>query len=184
MIGVVHYRSHLAKPLTDKDTIVLSDFDNKTGEPVFDDALKQGLAIQLEQSPFLSLVSEQRIRQTLQLMGQPPETRVTSEIARELCERAGGAAEVEGSIATLGSQYLLALKAVNCRTGDTVGREQSTSEDKGQVLTRWERSPSHFAANSASPSPQFRDTIRRWSRPPLAPLTPSRHTVWDSRRKI
>ena len=101
---------------------------------MFDDALKQGLAIQLEQSPFLSLVSEQRIRQTLQLMGQPPETRVTSGIARELCERAGGAAEVEGSIATLGSQYLLALKAVNCRTGDTVGREQSTSEDKGQVL--------------------------------------------------
>ena len=135
VIGVAHYRSHRAKPLTDKDTIVLSDFDNKTGEPVFDDALKQGLAIQLEQSPFLSLVSEQRIRQTLQLMGQPPEARVTSEIARELCERAGGAAEVEGSIATLGSQYLLALRAVNCRTGDTVGREQSTSEDKGQVLT-------------------------------------------------
>ena len=135
VIGVAHYRSHRAKPLTDKDTIVLSDFDNKTGEPVFDDALKQGLAIQLEQSPFLSLVSEQRIRQTLQLMGQPPEARVTSEIARELCERAGGAAEVEGSIATLGSQYLLALKAVNCRTGNTVGREQSTSEDKGQVLT-------------------------------------------------
>lgn len=134
-IGVSYYRSHQAKPLTDKDTIVLSDFDNKTGEPVFDDALKQGLAIQFEQSPFLSLVSEQRIRQTLQLMGQPPETRVTSGIARELCERAGGAAEVEGSIATLGSQYLLALKAVNCRTGDTVGREQSTSEDKGQVLT-------------------------------------------------
>jgi tetratricopeptide (TPR) repeat protein len=134
-IGVAQYRSHRAKPLTDKDTIVLSDFDNKTGEPVFDDALKQGLAIQLEQSPFLSLVSEQRIRQTLQLMGQPPEARVTSEIARELCERAGGAAEVEGSIATLGSQYLLALKAVNCRTGNTVGREQSTSEDKGQVLT-------------------------------------------------
>jgi eukaryotic-like serine/threonine-protein kinase len=133
-IGAAYYRSHQARPLTNKDTIVLSDFDNKTGEPVFDDALKQGLAIQLEQSPFLSLVSEQRIRQTLQLMGQPPETRVTSGIARELCERAGGAAEVEGSIATLGGQYLLALKAVNCRTGDTVGREQSTSEDRGQVL--------------------------------------------------
>jgi eukaryotic-like serine/threonine-protein kinase len=133
--GLGYYRLHRVKPLTDKDTIVLSDFDNKTGEPVFDDALKQGLAIQLEQSPFLSLISEQRIRQTLQLMGQPPETPVTSGIARELCERAGGAAEVEGSIATLGSQYLLALKAVNCRTGDTVGREQSTSQNKSEVLT-------------------------------------------------
>ena len=132
--GLGYYRLHRVKPLTDKDTIVLSDFDNKTGEPVFDDALKQGLAIQLEQSPFLSLISEQRIQQTLQLMGQPPETPVTSGIVRELCERAGGAAEVEGSIVTLGSQYLLALKAVNCRTGDTMGREQSTSQNKSEVL--------------------------------------------------
>jgi eukaryotic-like serine/threonine-protein kinase len=132
--GRLYYRSRQTKPLTDKDTIVLSDFDNKTGDPVFDDALKQGLAIQLEQSPFLSLVSDQRIRQTLRLMGQSPDARVTSEMAQELCQRADGSAEVEGSIATLGNQYLLALKAVNCRTGDSVGREQSTSDDKSQVL--------------------------------------------------
>jgi eukaryotic-like serine/threonine-protein kinase len=132
--GRLYYRSRQAKPLTDKDTIVLSDFDNKTGDPVFDDALKQGLAIQLEQSPFLSLISEQRIRQTLRLMGQSPDARVTPEMAQELCQRAQGSAEVEGSIATLGNQYLLALKAVNCRTGESVGREQSTSADKSQVL--------------------------------------------------
>ena len=114
---------------------MLADFVNSTGEPVFDDALKQGLAIQLEQSPFLSLVSEQRIRQTLRLMGQSPDAKLTPEIAREVCERAGAAAEVDGSIAMLGSQYVLSLKSVNCRTGDTLGREQVTVEDKKHVLS-------------------------------------------------
>jgi eukaryotic-like serine/threonine-protein kinase len=134
VIGGAYYRSHRARPLTDKDTIVLSDFDNKTGEPVFDDALKQGLAVQLEQSPFLSLVSEQRIRQALRLMGQSPDARVTPQMARELCQRAEGSADVEGSIAMLGSEYVLGLKAVNCHTGDILGREQITSEDKSHVL--------------------------------------------------
>jgi eukaryotic-like serine/threonine-protein kinase len=128
------YRQHSATPLTEKDTLVLADFANTTGDAVFDDALKQGLAIQLEQSPFLSLVSEQRVRQTLSLMGQSLDVRVTPEIARDLCQRAGGTATVEGSIALLGSQYVLALKAVNCNTGDILGREQITSEDKSQVL--------------------------------------------------
>ena len=121
--------------LTDKDTIVVSDFDNKTGDSVFDDTLKQGLAVQLEQSPFLSLVSEQRIRQAMQLMGQSPDARVTHEMAQELCQRVEGAAAVEGSIAMLGSQYVLALQAVNCRTGDILGREQVTAEDKSHVLS-------------------------------------------------
>jgi eukaryotic-like serine/threonine-protein kinase len=134
VIGGLYYRSHRARPLTDKDTIVLSDFDNKTGEPVFDDALKQGLAIQLEQSPFLSLVSEQRIRQALRLMGQPPDARVISQVARDLCQRVEGSADVEGSIAMLGNEYVLGLKAVNCQTGDILGREQITSEDKSHVL--------------------------------------------------
>jgi serine/threonine protein kinase/Tfp pilus assembly protein PilF len=133
-IGGAYYRSHRTRPLTDKDTIVLSDFDNKTGEPVFDDALKQGLAIQLEQSPFLSLVSEQRIRQALRSMGQSPDARVTPQMAQELCQRAEGSADVEGSIAMLGSEYVLGLKAVNCHTGNILGREQITSEDKSHVL--------------------------------------------------
>ena len=126
--GVLYWRSHTSAKLGAKDTIVLADFTNTTGDAVFDDALKQGLAIQLEQSPFLSLASEQRIRQALQLMGQSPDARITPEIAQELCQRAEGAAEVEGSIAMLGSQYVLALKAVNCRTGEILGREQITSE--------------------------------------------------------
>jgi eukaryotic-like serine/threonine-protein kinase len=134
VIGGAYDRSHRARPLTNKDTIVLSDFDNKTGEPVFDDALKQGLAIQLEQSPFLSLVSEQRIRQALRLMGQPPDARVISQVAQELCQRVEGSADVEGSIAMLGNEYVLGLKAVNCQTGDILGREQITSEDKSHVL--------------------------------------------------
>jgi eukaryotic-like serine/threonine-protein kinase len=136
IIAAGSYWRHSHKPLklTDKDTIVLADFVNTTGEPVFDEALKQGLAIQLEQSPFLSLVSEQRIRQTLRMMGQPPDARLTPEMARELCQRAEGAAEVDGSIARLGSQYVLGLNAVNCSTGDILGREQITSGDKNHVL--------------------------------------------------
>jgi hypothetical protein len=131
----MYFRSHGARRLTDKDTIVLTDFDNKTGEPLFDDALKQGLAIQLEQSPFLSLVPEQRIRQALGLMGQPPDARLTAAIARDVCQRAGAAAEVEGSIAMLGSEYVLGLRALGCKTGDILAREQITSDDKSRVLS-------------------------------------------------
>jgi serine/threonine protein kinase len=133
-VGGWYWRSHKKSKLTDKDTIVLADFTNTTGEPVFDDALKQGVAVQLEQSPFLSLVSPQRVRQALRLMGQSAEVRVTPKIAQELCQRTEGTATVEGSIAALGSQYILALNAVNCHTGDMLGREQITCEDKTHVL--------------------------------------------------
>jgi eukaryotic-like serine/threonine-protein kinase len=132
--GWLFFGHRSAHALNEKDSVVLADFANTTGDAVFDDALKQGLAVELEQSPFLSLVSEQRIRDTLRLMGQSPDVRVTPAIARELCQRAEGAAEVEGSISMLGTQYVLGLKAVNCRTGDTMGREQIASEDKSQVL--------------------------------------------------
>src|SRR5262249_33126369 len=104
--------------LTDKDTIVLADFTNTTGDPVFDGALRQGLAVQLEQSPFLSIVSEQRIQQTLRLMAQPPDTRLTPDIAQQLCQRTEGAAVIDGSIAEIGTQYSLILKAVNCVSGE------------------------------------------------------------------
>ena len=116
--------------LTEKDTIVLADFTNTTGDPVFDGALRQGLAVQLAQSPFLSLVSEDQIRQTLRMMGQPAGARLTPEIARELCQRTGSAAVLEGSIASLGSQYVLGLKAVNCRTGDSLAEEQTKADAK------------------------------------------------------
>ena len=120
--------------LTDKDTIVLADFTNKTGDPVFDDTLRQGLAVQLEQSPFLSLISDERIRKTLALMDQPPDARLTADIAQGLCVRTASAAVLEGSIASLGSQYVLGLRAKNCTTGDILADEQTQAARKEDVL--------------------------------------------------
>jgi DNA-binding winged helix-turn-helix (wHTH) protein/tetratricopeptide (TPR) repeat protein len=134
--GAVAGWSLLRKPhvLTDKDTVVLAELTNTTGDPVFDGTLRQGLSVQLEQSPFLSLISEGRIQQTLRLMGQPPDARLTPEIARELCQRTGSAAVLDGSIATLGNQYVLGLKAVNCANGDVLAEEQATADSKEHVL--------------------------------------------------
>ena len=120
--GLLYLGSH--PKLTDKDTIVLADFINTTGDPVFDGTLRQGLAIQLEQSPFLSLISDERIQKALGLMGQPADARLTPRLAKEICERTGSAAVLEGSIASLGSQYVLGLRAKNCRTGDVLDEEQ------------------------------------------------------------
>ncbi len=120
--------------LTAKDTVVLADFTNSTGDSVFDGTLRQGMAVQLAQSPFLSLISDQRIEQTLRLMGRSADTRLTPEIAREICERTGSAVILEGSIAPLGSQYVLALRARNCRSGDTLDDEQVQAGKKEDVL--------------------------------------------------
>jgi len=120
--------------LTDKDTIVLADFTNTTGDPVFDGTLRQGLAVQLEQSPFLSLISEQRIVHTLSLMGQASDARLTPELAHEVCQRTASAAVLDGSIANLGSQYVLGLRAKNCRTGDVLDEEQVEVARKEDVL--------------------------------------------------
>jgi tetratricopeptide (TPR) repeat protein len=120
--------------LAEKDTIVLADFTNTTGDPVFDGTLRQGLSAQLEQSPFLSLISDQRIAQTLALMSQPKDARLTSGVAREVCQRTASAATIEGSISSLGTQYVLGLNAVNCRNGDLLAQEQVTANGKEQVL--------------------------------------------------
>jgi tetratricopeptide (TPR) repeat protein len=120
--------------LSDKDTIILADFTNTTGDPVFDGTLRQGMAVQLEQSPFLSLISEQRIQQTLRLMGQAADARLTPEVAREVCERTASAAVLDGSIANLGSQYVLGLRAKNCRTGEILDEEQVEVARKEDVL--------------------------------------------------
>jgi DNA-binding winged helix-turn-helix (wHTH) protein len=128
------YFSRKPHMLTDKDTVVLADFTNTTGDTVFDGTLRQGLSVQLEQSPFLSLISEERIKQTLGLMGQPPDARLTPDIARQLCERTQSAAVLEGSIASLGSQYVLGLRAVNCHSGDVLAEEQVTADSKEHVL--------------------------------------------------
>ncbi len=130
----LYYYSRQSKPLTDKDTIVLADFTNTTGDPVFDGTLRQGLASQLEQSPFLSLISDSRIAQTLALMSQPKDARLTPELGRQVGQRIGSAASIEGSISMLGSEYVVGLKAVNCRTGDLLAQEQVTANGKEQVL--------------------------------------------------
>jgi tetratricopeptide (TPR) repeat protein len=134
LAGGLYYRSHQTKPLTDKDTIVLADFTNSTGDPVFDETLRQGLASQLEQSPFLSLVSDSRIAQILTLMSQPKDARLTPQLARQVGQRIGSAGSIEGSISMLGSEYVVGLKAVNCRTGDLLAQEQVTANGKEQVL--------------------------------------------------
>jgi DNA-binding winged helix-turn-helix (wHTH) protein/tetratricopeptide (TPR) repeat protein len=121
-------------PLTEKDTIVISDFSNSTGDPVFDDTLKQGLAVQLAQSPFLAILSDEKVHSTLKLMGRPADERLTPDIARDLCQRAGGTAVIDGSIAKLGDAYVVGLNALDCRTGENLVREQTTSEDKKHVL--------------------------------------------------
>lgn len=131
---LAYFYAHRKPKLTDKDTIVLADFANTTGDPVFDGTLRQGLAVQLEQSPFLSLISDERIQQVLRLMDRPAEARLTPEIAREICERTGSAAILEGSIASLGSQYVLGLRAEDCRTGDVLDEEQVQAAKKEDVL--------------------------------------------------
>src|ERR1700722_12872296 len=137
---------HRTPKLTDKDTIVLADFINTSGDPVFDETLRQGLAVQLEQSPFLSLVSEERIQRTLSLMGQSAGARLTPQLAREICERTAGAAVLEGSIASLGSQYVLGLRARNCRNGDVLDEEQAQAARKEDVLNALSQIASKFRA--------------------------------------
>jgi tetratricopeptide (TPR) repeat protein len=126
------------------DTVVLADFTNSTGDPVFDEALRRGLAIQLEQSPFLSLISDQRIQHTLRLMGDSATARLTPDVARGVCERTDSAAVLEGSIAPLGSQYVLGLQARICATGEVLDREQVQAAKKEDVLNALSQIASRF----------------------------------------
>jgi tetratricopeptide (TPR) repeat protein/predicted Ser/Thr protein kinase len=130
--GYFHF--HRGPKLTEKDMIVLADFTNTTGDAVFDGTLRQGLTVQLEQSPFLSVVSEAHVQQTLKLMGQSSDAKLTSDVARELCQRTQSTAVLDGSIASLGSQYVLGIRATNCHTGDVLAEEQATANSKEQAL--------------------------------------------------
>jgi DNA-binding winged helix-turn-helix (wHTH) protein/tetratricopeptide (TPR) repeat protein len=142
LAGYLHFR--LAPKLTDKDTIVLADIANSTGDPVFDETLRQGLAVQLGQSPFLSLISDERIQQMLKLMAKPADTRLTPEVSREICERTSSAAVLDGSIASLGSQYVLTLRAKDCRTGNVLDEEQVQAARKEDVLNALSQIASRF----------------------------------------
>src|SRR5713101_6927936 len=132
--GSLYFRSRRAAPLTEKDSVVLADFDNKTGDPVFDDALKQALAVQLGQSPFLNILSDRKVEETLHLMGRPSAERITRDMARELCIRTGSKAFLVGSISNLGGQYVLGVDAIGCSTGDTLAKEQVEAATKQDVL--------------------------------------------------
>jgi eukaryotic-like serine/threonine-protein kinase len=133
--GGLYFRLHQqSKRLTDKDTIVLADFTNTTGDPVFDDTLRTALTVSLRQSPFLNVLGDDRVAATLRLMARPTNTLLTSDVARELCQRADSKAYIAGSIASLGSQYVLGLKAVNCQSGDLLVQEQVTAAAKEKVL--------------------------------------------------
>ena len=132
--GLFYWRSRSTPTLTEKDSILLADFVNTTGDPVFDGTLKQALAVQLEQSPYLNIVPDQTVRKALQFMGRGADERVTGSVAREICEREHIKAMLSGSIATLGSQYVVALDATNCATGDSLAREQVTAATKEAVL--------------------------------------------------
>ena len=132
--SAAYYQPRRGKPLTDKDTTLISDFTNTTGDSIFDDTLKQGLAAQLEQSPFLQLASDRKVNSTLELMGRKPGERLTPEVAREVCQRMGATAMVTGSIAQLGSQYVVSLKGLNCATGEVLGVAQEQAGGKETVL--------------------------------------------------
>jgi tetratricopeptide (TPR) repeat protein/class 3 adenylate cyclase len=132
--GAWYFLSPEKKSLTDKDRIVLADFTNNTGDPVFDGTLRQGLTSQLTQTPFISLVSDSIIAHNLTLMSKPKDARLTPDLAREVGQRVGAAATIEGSISALGAEYVVSLKAVNCRDGNLLGQEQETATGKEQVL--------------------------------------------------
>jgi serine/threonine protein kinase len=134
MAGGLYWTAHRAPKLTDKDTLVLADFTNTTGDAVFDGALKQALTIQLLQSPFLNILPEQRVREILKQMGRPADDPIGKGIGREICQRASVKALLSGSIAKLGNEYLIGLEAVNCQTGDLLASEQMQAENKEAVL--------------------------------------------------
>ncbi len=135
LVGALYYyRSHHNRRLTDKDTVVLADFSNSTGDPVFDDTLKTALSVALNQSPFLNVLSDNKVADTLQQMTRPAGTKVTPELAREVCQRAGSSAYIAGSIGSLGTEYVVGLKAVNCDSGDLLAQQQVTAPAKEKVL--------------------------------------------------
>ncbi|HTS64925.1 MAG TPA: protein kinase [Candidatus Acidoferrales bacterium] len=175
-LGAVAYAYlHRAPRLTDKDTIVLADFVNKTGNPVFDDTLRQGLVMQLEQSPFLSLLSDQRIQTTLGLMGQPADTRLTPGIAKDICERTGSAAVLDGSITSLGSQYVLGLRARNCRTSEVLGQEQVQAARIEDVMSAL----SQIAIKFRTKVGESLATVKKYDTPLEEATTPSLQALKD-----
>ncbi len=170
----LHFRSGPAKitspaKLTNKDTLVLADFTNTTGDPVFDGTLRQGLSVQLEQSPFLSIISDPKIQQTLRQMSQPAEAKLTPAIAREICQRTSSAAVLDGSIAQIGAQYLLTLKAVNCASGESLASTEAQASDKSHVLEALGKTASEIRSKLG----ESLSTVQKFDTPLEQATTPS-----------
>jgi eukaryotic-like serine/threonine-protein kinase len=155
--------------LGEKDSVLIADFANTTGDSVFDGTLRQGLEVQLDQSPFLNLVAEQRVQQTLTLMGRPPDSRLSPELAQEICERTGSAAVLDGAISRLGSQYVLGLRAKNCRTGSLIDEEQMQAAKKEDILNAL----SHIASNFRTRVGESLATVEKYDKPLAEATTPS-----------
>ena len=168
-VGLTYWRSDRAKKLSVRDTILLSEFTNTTGDRVFDDTLKQGLSVQLEQSPFLKLLSESKVNGTLKMMGRQPGESLTPEVAREICQRTGSRATLAGSIAALGSQYVIGLKAVDCQTGDTLTEAQEQAPGKEGVLKALDAA----AATMRSRLGESLSSVQRYGTPLAEATTPS-----------
>ena len=168
-VAASYFLSRRPAKLTEKDTVVLADFVNTTGDPVFDGTLRQGLSSQLEQSPFLNLLSDDRVGQTLSLMGKPKDTRLTPELARELCQRTASTAVLDGSIAQVGTQYVLTLNAVNCSNGESLASTQAQAGDKNRVLDALGKATSEIRSELG----ESLSSVRRFDTPLEQATTPS-----------
>ena len=168
-VGGMYWRSHHGVKLTDKDTAVLADFTNGTGDTVFDDTLKQALATDLQQSPFLSILSDRRVRDTLKLMGHSVEERLTPDAAQEVCQRTGSQAALSGSIESLGSKYVIGLRAVNCQTGDLIASQQEQAAKKEEVLDALDRAATSLRERVG----ESLSTIAKYETPIKEATTPS-----------
>jgi DNA-binding winged helix-turn-helix (wHTH) protein len=169
VVGGLIWRARHVRRLTDKDTIVLGDFANLTGDAVFDGTLREGLSVELEQSPFLNLLSPEGIHQTLRMMGQPANARLTPEIARELCQRTGSAAALQGSIALIGTRYNLILKAVDCASGNLLASTEAQANDKSHVLDALGKAASELRSKLG----ESLSTVQKYNMPLEQVTTPS-----------
>src|SRR5436853_754764 len=167
--GGLLWRARQPRRLTEKDTIVLGDFANSTGDAVFDGTLREGLSVQLRQSPFLSLVSGEGIQQTLQMMGQPANVRLTPQIAREVCQRTNSTAALDGSIALIGTRYDLIVKAVNCVNGDLLASTEAQANDKSHVLDALNTTASEMRRKLG----ESLNTVQKYNTPLEQATTPS-----------
>ena len=167
--GGLYWRSRQAGKLTEKDTIVLADFANTTGDAVYDETLKQALAVDLEQSPFLNVLADNKVSETLKLMGRPPSDKITQDVAKEICLRTGSKAVLAGSIASLGAHYAIGLKATNCQSGDSLGVVQAEADSREHVL----KAVSEATASMREKLGESLSSVQKFDKPLEQATTPS-----------